>query len=227
RSRVAGGGTITKRAFLGAAAIAALLSNPATAADLPRKAPLMAAPAVYNWTGFYIKGGGGYGMWAADTITIRSDGVCALCVPTRQGGRGWFGTVGGGFGVQLSDRWINGAFADVDFASIKGNIQDQGPFSVAEAKLNQAWAVGARLGYLINPAVLTYVSGGYTQARFKGGLAINNLIAAPFGFSYRGFNTSGGFVGGGFEYSLAWLPGLFWRSEYRLAQYNKKDFVAC
>src|SRR6266545_3588963 len=181
RSFVAGvaSTTIVRDICLCAAAIVALLSNPANAADLPRKAPPLAAPPVYNWTGFYIKGGGGYGTWSADTITIDDDGPCDLCFPIRQGGRGWFGTVGGGFDVQLSDRWVIGAFADIDFGSIKGNIQDQGPFSVAEAKLDRAWAVGARLGYLMTPAVLTYVSGGYTQARFKSGAAIRN-DTAPF-----------------------------------------------
>src|SRR5262245_4867216 len=228
----------TTNIVLGAAAIAVLLSDPANAVDLAPKAPPMAAAPIYkappmaavpiyNWTGFYLKGGGGYGMWAADTVIIRNDGSCVLCTPTRQGGRGWFGTVGGGFDVQVSDRWVIGAFADVDFGSIKGNIQEQGPFSVAEAKLNQAWAVGARLGYLITPAVLTYVSGGYTQARFKSGAAIDNSDGDLTGISYRGFSTSGWFAGGGFEYNLGWLPGLFLRSEYRLAQYGTKDFVPC
>ena len=218
---------IVRSICLGAAAIAALFSNPASAADLPRKAPQVAAAPIYNWTGFYIKGGGGYGTWSADTVTINGVGSCDLCTPTRQGGRGWFGTVGGGFDVQVSDRWVIGAFADVDFGSIKGNIQDQDPFSVAEAKLNQAWAVGTRLGYLITPAVLTYISGGYTQARFKSGGAILNRGSVLADISYRGFSTSGWFAGGGFEYNLGWLPGLFWRSEYRLAQYGTKDFLPC
>src|ERR1700704_1123325 len=93
----AGSTTIARSICLGAVAIAALLSSPANAADLPRKAPPVAAPPVYSWTGFYMKGGGGYGTWSADTITIDDDGPCDLCFPIRQGGRGWFGTVGGGF----------------------------------------------------------------------------------------------------------------------------------
>jgi outer membrane immunogenic protein len=27
-------------------------------------------------------------------------------------------------------------------------------------------------------------------------------------------------LGGGYEYNLNWLPGLFWKTEYRLAQYE-------
>ena len=74
-------------AILAAAAIA-----PASAADLPTKAPAMApayaAPA--NWTGLYINGGFGYGMWVADTIpeviapgTWNGAGVLRYNAPSR------------------------------------------------------------------------------------------------------------------------------------------------
>ena len=46
----------------------AAFTGSAVAADLPArysKAPAPVAPA-YNWTGFYIFGGGGGGLWAAD-----------------------------------------------------------------------------------------------------------------------------------------------------------------
>ena len=43
----------------------------ASSADIPRpilKAP--AAAAAINWTGFYLNGGLGYGMWVADTQSL-------------------------------------------------------------------------------------------------------------------------------------------------------------
>ena len=58
-----------------------------------------AVPAAYNWTGFYIGAGGGYGMFNLDfSLTqsgaLRSDNQAL-------GGRGWFGT---GFDYQFAVR---------------------------------------------------------------------------------------------------------------------------
>ena len=51
------------------AAIGVVAAQSAFAADMPAKAPVYKAPmvAATPWTGFYVNGGIGYGMWAADT----------------------------------------------------------------------------------------------------------------------------------------------------------------
>ena len=75
------------------AIVSALLIVPAMAADLPTKAPILKAPPplVYNWTGCYLGGGGGYGMLDQEHDTRTLTGV--LTDPTMDtGGRGWFGT---------------------------------------------------------------------------------------------------------------------------------------
>lgn len=222
---------MTRRIGLWAAAAVAIgacgVPAVAFAADMPVKAePRIAAAAAPNWTGFYLKGGGGYGMWAADTTTIdTTNGACNICLPIRQGGRGWFGTVGGGFDYQLNSNIVIGAFADYDFASLKGSIQDQLAGSVADSELNWAWAVGARAGWLITPSILAYVTGGYTRAHFNGQAIRADDTGLSFGRSYRGVTTSGWFLGGGAETML--LPGWYWRNEYRLARYDVRDFLAC
>jgi opacity protein-like surface antigen len=49
------------------------------AADMPVKARPAPPPApVYNWTGCYIKGGGGYGMWNQDTTAFEDTFQLAL-----------------------------------------------------------------------------------------------------------------------------------------------------
>ena len=49
---------------------AAAFTHIASAADLPMKAPVKAPDAVAtNWTGVYVNGGLGYGIWSADTTT--------------------------------------------------------------------------------------------------------------------------------------------------------------
>ena len=61
------------------------------AADMPVKSRPTPPPApVYNWTGCYIKGGGGYGMWNQDTTAFEDS--FQIGPEIRTGGRGWFGT---------------------------------------------------------------------------------------------------------------------------------------
>ena len=79
------------RDFRGLRATFAALGS-ASAADLPMPAPVYKAPPpppVYNWTGCYIAGGGGYGMWTQDSfVTVGGTPVTAS---QTNGGKGWFG----------------------------------------------------------------------------------------------------------------------------------------
>jgi outer membrane immunogenic protein len=219
-----------KKTLIASVLLGALFSGSAMAADMPLKAPMIKAPPppVYNWTGFYLDAGGGYGMWTADTETLVATGAlagtCRLCVDQIQGGRGWFGTVSAGWDYQWSDRIVIGILADYDFSDIRGTIQDQDPFFVGTVTQKWAWAAGGRIGWLITPQVLTYVNGGYTQARFSGANMVSSLTNVAAGFATPAFTPSGYFIGSGVEISLSsWLPGLYSRSEYRYAQYRSTD----
>jgi len=198
--------------------IAALVSGgSALAADMPIKAP-PAAP-VYGWTGFYLGGGFGYGMFnlktsLSDTGVLRSDNQ-------TWGGRGWFATVTGGYDHQFSDRIVAGVFADADFSNIKGHLGDVYWEQAGEIKQRWAWAVGARIGYLIHPAVLSYVNGGYTQAEFSRVNLFNFGIASdPSGQFFPAQTYSGWFIGSGLEAMLS--GGWSIKTEYRLADYGTK-----
>src|SRR5262245_24262457 len=142
----------------------------AIAADLPRKAPVVApAPLpVATWSGCYLTGGIGYGMWNQDNQSFFAPGGVADIEHT-DGGRGWLGRVGGGCDYQFYQRWVVGVLADYDFASLKGDMTLPGLAGglTGDEKNNWAWAVGGRLGYLPWDTLLTFVSGGYTQANFK------------------------------------------------------------
>jgi outer membrane immunogenic protein len=64
--------------------------------------PMDGAPA--RWSGAYLSGGLGYGIWAADTTTVNpATGACVLCVQQTQGGKGWFGTAGLGYDRQFTN----------------------------------------------------------------------------------------------------------------------------
>lgn len=228
-----------KKSVLGLVAIGALIAGPATAADLrmPVKAPAP-APVVASWTGCYIDGGVGYGMWNQDnslTGPIIGTPLTATSVTTTSGGRGWLGRVGGGCDYQFNQRFVIGAFADYDFMNLNGSNNPNelvilgGTTSPVTANMKESSAVyaGARLGYLITPSVLGYVDGGWTETRFTQGGEFMTLNGTGVGLNYPNYNSNGWFIGGGYEYSLDFLPihGWFWRTEYRFSQYDKRNLT--
>ncbi|HET7848583.1 MAG TPA: outer membrane beta-barrel protein [Pseudolabrys sp.] len=222
----------TKLATLVAALVGLGATQLAWAADMPVKAPITKAPAAVApaWTGFYVNGGFGYGMWTADTTTIDpATGLCNLCVTQTQGGKGWLGVVGLGYDYQFAQSFVAGVFGDFNFGDIKGTIQDQDPFFAGDTKERSAWAVGARLGWLVTPDLLAYVNGGYTSARFSGATMVNTHgNVPPTGFSTPGATFHGWFIGAGTESTVPSIlglqlgPGWFWRNEYRYASYRNK-----
>jgi outer membrane immunogenic protein len=214
--------TKTAQQLLIAGSTLLAITGVASAADMAVKAPALKAAPAANWTGCYVAGGGGYGMWNQDSNWETNPGHVAFYTTTTAGGRGWFGTVGAGCDYQFSPRWVLGAFGDYDFSDIKGT-HDNGVWWGNE-KQQSAWSIGGRLGYLITPDVLTYFSGGFTQARF-GAVDVFSVTApgnTPIGLTLPATTYSGYFLGGGFEYNLGWLPGLNLRTEYRYAQYDNK-----
>jgi len=218
--------------FVLSVAVIASLSGAATAADMPVKArPMAPAPVVANWTGCYIGAGGGYGMFNHEHLPyFQTLATPMATTPNTIGGRGWFGTVQVGCDYQFAPRWVVGAFADYDFGGPKGRFISASPTSLpsivtGEEKQRDAWAVGARVGYLVMPNLLAYVAGGYTEARF-GQIDLvsrvngRDLDAFLTGQTYKGF-----FIGTGYEYALDFLPGLFWKTEYRYSEYRSETLA--
>jgi outer membrane immunogenic protein len=216
-----------KRLIVALAAVAAFTGS-ALAADMaPRpysKAP-MAMPVAPSWTGFYIFGGFGGGLWDS------AGHVQTLGVPTtidaKTGGDGWYGTVGAGYDWQFNSNWVFGIFGDGQFGSIKGTIQDQNVGTIqGSIKLQDSWAAGARLGYLVAPNVLSYVNAGYSGSHWSGTTLLNTFSGLPSGLHTDSFNRNGVFVGGGVENNLnifgITAPGWFMKTEYRVAYYDTK-----
>ena len=199
-----------KKLAIAITAVAAFTGS-AVAADMQVKAQPYAPPVVtaYNWTGCYVGAGGGYGMYNQD---VSADIFGTGSGTTTLGGRGWFGTGQVGCDYQVMPSIVIGAFGDYNFGSIKGTT-----FSVDE-KLSSSWAAGGRIGWVALPNLLAYVSGGYTEARFdqiditRGGGGGSGYIPAT---TYKGW-----FLGSGYEYGLGFMPGLFWKTEYRFADYQ-------
>src|SRR5216683_3869543 len=174
-----------KKLVLALSAVAAFTGS-ALAADLPArtytKAPMMAP--VYNWTGFYIFGGGGYGMFDSNTFVTTFPRGTPLTIGQKVGGDGYFGTVGAGYDWQFNGSWVAGIFADGQFGSIKGSLTDPlfaGGGASGSVKDRTNAAVGVRLGYLVAPNVYSYVNGGYSYAEFSGSTLVSNIGGIPLG----------------------------------------------
>jgi outer membrane immunogenic protein len=226
-----------KKLVLALTAVAAFTGS-AVAADLPArtytKAP-MPMPVAPSWTGFYIFGGAGGGIWDADSNAQSNPGGVALTRDQRMGGDGWFGTAGLGYDWQFNSSWVAGIFADGQFGSLRGTVSDPVPNFSGTEKLRTSYAAGVRVGYLVAPNVLSYVNGGYSGSEWSGA-SYTSLAAAgsPVLFTTPSFRRDGWFVGGGVENNLDIFgiraPGWFMKTEYRAAYYNRvtlpETFVA-
>jgi outer membrane immunogenic protein len=168
-------------------------------------------------------------MYNTDSHSETSPADVPIGTQVTNGGRGWLGRVGGGcdyqFGVGCLGNFVVGALADYDFMDLSGTFSDpSGPVTGSE-KESDAWYAGGRLGYLVTPSLLGYVDGGYTQTRFDQVNLFDALAAhIATGLSLSAHTYNGWFIGGGTEYALTmpWMPihGLFWRTEYRFAEYQ-------
>jgi outer membrane immunogenic protein len=225
--RIIAEGTKMKKLLLTLTAVAAF-SGSAFAADLSPHTYTKAPPPVMapSWTGFYIFGGAGGGVWDSSTFTKVTGTGTALTIGQHTGGDGWFGTVGAGYDWQFNGKWVAGVFGDGQFGSLRGSLQDSLTQITGTIKDQDNWAAGVRLGYLVAPNVLSYVNAGYSGSHWSG---TNQLTLAgfPSGIHTNNFNLNGGFVGGGVENNLDIFgisaPGWFMKTEYRAAYYGNKN----
>jgi outer membrane immunogenic protein len=190
-----------KRIVVSAALLASAVG--AQAADLPAKAPFYKAPVaaqVYDWTGFYFGANAGVGLGRSLSQLIVPDGAIAIAERSRFGAAG---AVGGG---QIGYNWqiqraVVGFEADIQGTDEKGSrsftcatgictppvggilaLVIPGP--AVPVTLNQKidWfgTVRGRLGYLVDPRVLIYATGGLAYGEVDSSATIG-LVPTGFG----------------------------------------------
>src|SRR4051812_33342377 len=98
------------RILLGTLAALTMGATAAMAADLPARMPVKAPvmmPEVYNWTGFYIGGDGGYswGRSRTDTNFVTTPGGVAIVPPAGSVTSNNFNLNGGVAGGQAGYNW--------------------------------------------------------------------------------------------------------------------------
>ena len=200
-----------KKLFVVAAALATLgLAAPASAADLAaRPAPYVKAPAiaaVYDWTGFYIGGNGGYG-WSRKCWDF-------VFTPALLLAEGCHDATGGIIGGQIGYRWQSGAFVfgvegQGDWADLKGrnnSLLFPGIFT-NESRVNAIGLFTGQVGYAFNN-VLLYVKGGgaVVNDSYRTFVTPTNVLAANVVEDTRW----GGVVGVGAEFGFTpnWSVGF-------------------
>lgn len=185
----------------------------ATAADMPVKAaPLMPAPAMFSWNGFYVGLNGGY-AWSAN------DHLLSFTTVGTFGGlnpEGFFGGGQIGYNWQFGGPLVLGIEADIQ----GGHINDSGISSGGRGTaydLNWFGTVRGRAGYAIDRS-LFYVTGGFAY----GDLNKRTFAGVPTDFTFNG--TATGYVlGGGWEYAFA--PNWSAKLEYQYLNLGHHDMV--
>ena len=175
----------TLSSALGAALALVTVSTAAFAADMPArtytKAPAIMAPAMYNWTGFYVGLNGGYG-WV------------------NSGGAGNpSGFIGGG---QIGYNWqamgsplVLGIEGDFQGADLDETVALGGGVT-ATTRANAFGTVRGRIGYAFDRAMI-YATGGWAYTR------TSLELSGPGGSVSSSDWSSGWALGGGLEYAFA------------------------
>jgi outer membrane immunogenic protein len=202
-------------AFIAALALSARSAFAADLAPVPYyKAPPQAPP-VWSWTGFYVGIDGGYG-WNTNTggelcydpAGVLFGGICAVGYATGPVVR----PSGGLFGGEAGYNWQTGVIVagietDMQWSGIRGTsapvLIGSGPSGTYTATDNMTWfgTTRGRIGFLANPDLLMYATGGVIYA----GESVSSLSAPLPGFigtypASTSTTRTGGVAGAGIEY---------------------------
>lgn len=223
--------------------VLAVTSVGAIAADLPRKAPAYTSPPlppVFNWTGFYV--GGGLGLRSTETDWDST----FLCVfggcpgnnvltsgntPEPLNGTAFRYSGYLGYNWQFAPQWLVGVEGDIGGGNKTVTITGTGlpggipnPGDSFGVKTTWDASARARLGWLPNPDLLLYVTGGGAWQHLE---AFRNFCVgcgSPLAFSSNVDDTRTGWtVGAGAEYRI-W-GNLLGRAEYRYADFGTTSFT--
>jgi outer membrane immunogenic protein len=197
-----------KKFLLGTLGLVAMVA-PAVAADLPVRAPPPMIPPMFNWSGFYIGGNGGWG---------RTDDCWDLFAPVGGGALelvgidGCHDRSGGVIGGQIGYRWqlpgshfVWGFEAQGDWANLSGSrVSVFNPALALTAKVDAIGLFTYQFGFAWD-TWLWYAKGGFA-------VTDNNFALTDTGFGVVSASSTrwGGVVGTGVEYAFTpnWSVGF-------------------
>jgi outer membrane immunogenic protein len=190
-------------------AMLAGVAMPAFAADpvYVDPAPVVVAPAAYDWSGIYVGLQAGY-------LSGNADHSFSNGAPSGDSGPdGFIGGVYAGYNWQFGNT-VFGIEGDIEGGDINGSYSNvTGATSVGTSDLNWQASVRARLGYAAGRYLL-YVTGGWAYGDFDfGGGPVPLPVAGGYSQSLNGWT-----VGGGAEamFTANWIG----RIEYRYTDFG-------
>ncbi len=199
-------------------------SASALAADMPLKAPPVAPPPAFSWTGCYIGGEIGY-AWARDrdTETVLATGAPSPFSPAgaaNVNGPKAGGYVGCNWQVQA---FVFGVEGDGEWANLKGSADYTAtgfPPDFYETTIRWQGSVRGRIGYAFD-RVLLYATGGVAFARIN---EHDQVGAVPALFTDNASTRTGWTAGAGLEYAFTnhWIG----RVEYRYADFGTFSYTS-
>jgi outer membrane immunogenic protein len=195
-----------RKFLLGAVGLVALgMAAPASAADLPRpytKAPPPMAAPLYDWSGFYIGGNGGWGSSRKCWELTETAALGIFSPPLGEGcHRATGGTAGGQIGYRWQTaQWVFGIEGQGNWADFRGSHTSLVfPNVRNDSRVEAFGLLTGQAGYAWNN-VLVYVKGGaaVTADRYR-------TFDIPTGLLVDTARDTrwGGTVGVGIEYGFA------------------------
>ena len=186
-----------------------------------------------EWTGVYIGIGGGMGAAVHDLTFENGPLVPAPAFGAELsgiGGEGAFFSLGAGADYQVNSRFVVGAFFDYDWANIESdvlNLQIGPPVNIAaeaNIEVEDVWSVGGRLGYLVTPSTMLFLSGGYSRADISDLTLSASGLGGFGGLTLAGVGDFDGyFIGGGAEIKLT--KSLSIKGEYRYTDFDDETIT--
>jgi outer membrane immunogenic protein len=203
------------------ASTALVIGGPVFAADMPVKAPPVAAPAAYSWSACYVGGHIGAGWSHAEFsdpgFTVPGFGTLQNFAPAGStidvnGHAGALGGVQAGCDYQFASNWVIGLAGDFSWANIRG--QDSDPFFAGKnpgpvtlnSKTDELATITGRLGYAWDHTMV-YAKGGGAWAHDR------DNIQNQFGWGAFSCTGTGAFGFGpcnpsGTDTRLGWTAGV-------------------
>jgi outer membrane immunogenic protein len=213
-----------KMLFAGAAFLT-VATGSAMAADIAKKAPIPVytkAPMmpVYSWTGGYIGVNAGYSWGDSEVSTTAVAGgyfanssISAIATAGAQtiNPNGFTGGGQIGYNWQVGSATVVGLEADFEYFGLKRIVASgavypccaPSVFAIGQGvKTDWLATFRARLGYLVTPSTLFYVTGGGAVANLQGAFAFLDTFGPALEFG--SFNTAklGWTAGGGVEWAM-------------------------